>query len=260
MNKLFSYSEWTSINESFNQFEAEMDIITEGIADVISSPVKYTKIKNNAKKYQQALVQKATAETQYVKQKQKISGDAKASAAVKDSYDNQQEKMRDNIEAISGRMDDLASTDVLKNVVKLAKSKSKKTASEIALKTATGAHAEELKKAIATAAASAKAAEQSIKKETSKKEPVKEAPKKEPVKETPKKETPVEDSKKDVDSKIEKLSARIKEAELDKKEVSAELDKARGTENESEVNGRLSEIVTRIEDMKKNLKELEKNK
>ena len=48
------------LSESTKAFEADLDnTLNENIGAALGSPVKFTKIKNNAKKYQQALVQVA---------------------------------------------------------------------------------------------------------------------------------------------------------------------------------------------------------
>ncbi len=62
------------IVKSYNQFIAESNKgVDEGIADIkgiASNPIKYTKIKNNAKKYQQTKVQIALNNVDHAKKTQ----------------------------------------------------------------------------------------------------------------------------------------------------------------------------------------------
>lgn len=170
--KLFSFDEYSSINEGYTSFETEMDTLTEGIVDVIASPVKYTKIKNNAKNYQQALVQKATLDLDLARKKSK-SDSAKETEVYKKAYDTKKSAISDTISSLADRMDDLATTDMLKKVVKLAKHKSKIAAAKTSLKAADGELAKELSATIAKEQKKSSEVEKEIKAATKKSEPTK---------------------------------------------------------------------------------------
>ena len=58
--------------KSFDEF------VNENLKAAIGSPIKYTKIKNNLKKYQQTKVQKALNDVDFEKKKQKSKGDLDA--------------------------------------------------------------------------------------------------------------------------------------------------------------------------------------
>ena len=65
--------------KSFDEF------VNENLKAIIGSPIKYTKIKNNLKKFQQTKVQKALNDVDFEKKKQKSKGelDAKLSGQFK---------------------------------------------------------------------------------------------------------------------------------------------------------------------------------
>ena len=123
------------------------EFVNEGIADVIKSPVKYIKIKNNLKKFQKAKVAQALNDVDFAKRKAKGKGDL--TSAQKEVL-NQANKAKnaalaDTTAAVSQRMKDLATTPILQKVVTVGTTKSRMAANKIALKSATGEEAKQLK-------------------------------------------------------------------------------------------------------------------
>ena len=150
--------------KSYNQFIAEKNNVDEGITDIkgiASNPIKWKKIKNNAKKYQQTKVQVALNNVDYEKKKQASKGemDKKTTDTLKAANNAKNQALKDKASAISQRMKDLASTDALKKVVTIATTKANLAAAETALKAADGEESKQLKiriKKLATTAADAK--------------------------------------------------------------------------------------------------------
>ena len=152
--------------KSYNEFIAESNTknVDEGITDIkgiMSNPIKYKKIKNNAKKYQQTKVQVALNNVDYEKKKQASKGelDKKTSDTLKAANAAKNQALKDKASAISQRMKDLATTDPLKAVVTIATTKSNLAAAETALKAADGEESKQLKiriKKLAGKAADAK--------------------------------------------------------------------------------------------------------
>ena len=148
MSKLKTYSEF----------------INEGLIDAVKNPIKWKKIKNNSKKFQKAKVAQALNGVDFAKRKEK----GKSADLSKDKLEilDQANKakdaaLKDTTSNIGQRMDDLATTPGLKQVVKLAKTKSSMAANQIALKAASGEQAKQLKikaKALAGKAADAQQA------------------------------------------------------------------------------------------------------
>jgi hypothetical protein len=166
MNLLLSPKEYEELQESCKQFEKDLDdVLTEGITDIISSPIKYIKLKNNSKKYQKILVKKALNDVDYAKRKEKGKDDldAKQKEVLTQANKAKNQALSDKASAISGRMSDLATTDILKSVEKLAKSKAKIAAAETTLKAASGEELKKLKIKIADWKGDAKNAEQALK-------------------------------------------------------------------------------------------------
>ena len=139
MKLLLSYESHNLLVESCNTFETELDnVLNEKMGDVLGSPIKYLKIKNNAKKYQKALVNQALNDIDYAKKKAKTKGQrTKEETEVLDQANKAKNSQLGNQATTIGlRMDDLASNDGLKKVATLAKSKAKVAAAEIAIKAA----------------------------------------------------------------------------------------------------------------------------
>jgi len=148
MNLLLSFEQYKVLQESSKQFEKEIDsILTEGFGDVIGSPIKYVKLKNNSKKYQKALLKKALNDVDYAKKLEKGAKDlsAEQKEVLKQANKAKNTALADKAGVISQRMTDLATNDGLKQVEKLAKSKAKIAAAETTLKAATGQEMKSLK-------------------------------------------------------------------------------------------------------------------
>jgi hypothetical protein len=144
--KLLSYEHFKMLNESSQQFEKELDqILNEDIASIITSPVKFVKIKNNAKKYQKALVQQQLNDIDLAKKKAASKEAGKPTDVLNAANKAKNASLRDLATGISDRMDDLATTDILKNISSLAKTKAKVAAAETALKAADETESKELK-------------------------------------------------------------------------------------------------------------------
>ena len=154
--------------KSYNQFIAESNNVDEGITDIkgiMSNPIKYKKIKNNAKKYQQTKVQISLNNLDYEKKKQASKGelDSKTKEALKVANATKNTALKDKASAISQRMKDLATTDPLKKVVTIATTKSNLAAAETALKAADGEESKQLKIRIKKLAGKAADAQQALK-------------------------------------------------------------------------------------------------
>ena len=131
MSKLKTYSEF----------------VNEALIDAIKNPIKWKKIKNNAKKFQKAKVAQALNDVDYAKRKEKGSDTLsdKQKEVLTQANKAKNTALKDTSSDISQRMDDLATTDGLKQVVKLAKTKSNLAANKIVLKAADGEEAKRLK-------------------------------------------------------------------------------------------------------------------
>ena len=123
------------------------EFVNEALIDAVKNPIKWKKIKNNAKKYQKARVAQALNDVDYAKRKEK--GSDTLSAKQKEVLDQankaKNSALADTASNIGQRMADLATTDGLKQVVKLAKTKSSLAANKIVLKAADGEEAKRLK-------------------------------------------------------------------------------------------------------------------
>jgi hypothetical protein len=128
MSKLKTYSEF----------------INESIIDAVKNPIKWKKIKNNAKKFQQAKVAHALNDVDYAK-KLSSSDSKKETDVLKKTNAVKNASLKDMQSNIGTRMDDLATTPGLKQVVKLAKTKSSLAANKIIIKAASGEQAKQLK-------------------------------------------------------------------------------------------------------------------
>jgi chromosome segregation ATPase len=144
MSKLKTYSEF----------------INETLIDAVKNPIKWKKIKNNAKAYQKAKVAQALNDVDFAKKKAKgkVSMTAKQKEVLAQANKAKNAALKDQADAITQRMNDLATTDGLKKVAALAKTKSNLAANKIVLKAADGEEAKQLK--IKQTALSQKAAEQ----------------------------------------------------------------------------------------------------
>ena len=123
------------------------EFVNEGMVDAIKNPIKWKKIKNNAKKFQKAKVAQALNDVDYAKRKAKGAKDlsSEKKEILKQANLAKNSALKDTTSNIGSRMDDLATTPGLKQVVKLAKTKSNLAANQIVLKSATGEEAKQLK-------------------------------------------------------------------------------------------------------------------
>ena len=143
---LLSFENFEMLSESAETFNRELDnILNENIGAALGSPIKFTKIKNNAKKYQQALVQIAINNLDFEKKKAAGNLDKEKVNVLKAANAQKNQALRDKADSISTRMDQLATSPGLKKVASIAKNKSKMAAAETALKTAEGEEAKALK-------------------------------------------------------------------------------------------------------------------
>lgn len=123
------------------------EFINEGMIDAIKSPIKWKKIKNNAKKFQKAKVAQALNDVDYAKRKAKGAKDlsSEKKEVLMQANKAKNSALADTTSNIGARMDDLATSPGLQQVVKLAKTKSNLAANAIVLKSATGEEAKQLK-------------------------------------------------------------------------------------------------------------------
>jgi len=205
--------------KSYNEFIAESSNknVDEGITDIkgiASNPIKWKKIKNNAKKYQQTKVQVALNNVDYEKKKQASKGelDKKTSDTLKAANAAKNQALKDKAGAISQRMKDLATTEPLKKVVTIATTKANLAAAETALKAADGEESKQLKIKIKKLAGKAADAQKDLKDYESEGGEKKEV------------ELPGE---KEAAAKAEKEKLDKEKAEKEKKAVEAEVEKAK---------------------------------
>ncbi len=205
--------------KSYNEFIAESSNknVDEGITDIkgiASNPIKWKKIKNNAKKYQQTKVQVALNNVDYEKKKQASKGelDKKTNDTLKAANAAKNQALKDKAGAISQRMKDLATTDPLKKVVTIATTKANLAAAETALKAADGEESKQLKIKIKKLAGKAADAQKDLKDYESEGGEKKEV------------ELPGE---KEAAAKAEKEKLDKEKAEKEKKAVEAEVEKAK---------------------------------
>jgi len=127
--------------KTYNEF------VNERLIDAIKNPIKWIKIKNNAKKYQKASVAAALNDVDFAKKKEKgrDTMSSKQKEVLTQANKAKNSALDDTTSAIGQRMDDLASTDGLKLVVKLAKTRARVAANKTILKSADGEEAKQLK-------------------------------------------------------------------------------------------------------------------
>ena len=122
------------------------EFLSEGIMDVLKSPIKYVKIKNNAKKLVKAKVAVALNDVNFEKKKQKSTiKDPDKNAVLTKANAAKNSALKDTAKGVSDRMDDLATSPILKKVSSLAKTKAAVAANKTILKSATGEEAKQLK-------------------------------------------------------------------------------------------------------------------
>ena len=161
--------EGLDIHTGFNEYESLLEElvehpsfhnIDEGLGDMLtnikafaSNPIKFTKLKNNLKKYQKALVQQSINNVDFAKKKQASNDDGKDKkrAETLDAANKaKNQALKDTVDAIEARMKDLATSEPLKLYSNLKKNSAKIQAAQIVLKAASGEEAKQLKLKIET--------------------------------------------------------------------------------------------------------------
>lgn len=290
MKQLANFEHFNIIKEAEEKLEKYLDSlykslsINENLGAALGSPVKFTKIKNNAKKYQQALVQKALNNLDYEKKKQAAGGtiDKDKAEVLKAANAAKNQALTDKATAISDRMKDLATSPGLQKVKTLAISKAKVAAAETALKGADAEETKQLKVRIKELNAKAADAERAIKDyektdaDQQRKTPQQEAPKikddakTEPKTEPSKKETAAEAKertrKEGISKQIEKAMTAIQKAEGDlkiaqdeKADLAKDLQAAQGTERENALSSQVAAADKAIKDIQKVISDLKQN-
>jgi len=188
MKELVNFEHFKIIKEAEAKLESYLDSLMEQAINeapaqtqagaLFQNPVKFMKIKNNAKKYQQALVQKALNNVDYEKKKQAAGGevDKDKMEVLKQANAAKNQALSDKASAISDRMTQLATSPGLQAVKSLAVSKAKVAAAETALKAADAEESKQLKVQIAKLNAQAAKAEKTIKDYEKQEEPKAETP------------------------------------------------------------------------------------
>jgi len=191
MKELVNFEHFRIIKEAETRLEAHLDRVVEQAINeaapkpaqtragaLFQNPVKFLKIKNNAKKYQQALVQKALNNVDYEKKIQASGGevDADKKEVLRQANAAKNQALTDKASAISDRMTTLATSPGLQAVKSLAMSKAKVAAAETALKAADAEETKQLKIQIKKLNAQAAKAEQDIKDYEKAEEPKAEEP------------------------------------------------------------------------------------
>jgi len=217
---------------SYNEFVNETKNVKEGITDIkgiMSNPIKYKKIKNNAKKYQKSKVQIALNNLDYEKKKAAGKGEGKGEV-LKAANAAKNAALKDQASAISQRMKDLATTDPLKKVVTLATTKSNLAAAETALKAADAEETKQLKikiKKLSSKAADAQQALKDYEADSKKDEPSNNtSDKTEDDSLSKANDKTAEDSKKTAEEAVEKAKAAydaVKDGEDEKAKLQAEI-------------------------------------
>ena len=123
------------------------EFVNEGIMDVIKAPIKYVKIKNNLKKYQKAKVKQALNDVDFAKRKAKGRDTMtdKQKEVLNQANKAKNAALADTTSAISQRMNDLATSPILKKVVSLGTTKARLAANDVVFKSADGEEKKKLK-------------------------------------------------------------------------------------------------------------------
>ena len=226
--KLYNFNQFSTVyelNESVTKEEKllleEFDnLLEEGIGAKIAAavlyPLKYAKIKTNAKKLIQARVKLATAELQYQKKIKAGKLEKEDKDKLKAAHDLKKETLKDQEAAITQIIDELATTAALKRVASVGKTKARIDANKILLKVADDAENKSLKLKIQQDQKKMNDTLEKIKNEETK--DIKSDKKEEPAKEEkPKTDKPEkkEDTKKDEPEKKEEPKSNIEKIEGD---------------------------------------------
>jgi len=245
--------------KSFDEF------VNENLKAAIGSPIKYTKIKNNLKKYQQTKVQKALNDVDFEKKKQKSKGelDQKTKDTLAAANKAKNQALADKGTAIQDRMKDLATTEPLKKVVTIGTTKAKVAAAETALKAADAEETKQLKVKIAKLNQKAAEETQALKDYASTEKD--ETPEEKPAVQ----DTEVKNDEPEVDPNADKIAKLEKDIEAYNKSIEAERSSMTKAQQELEQANRdkelgrtsdeaVQKINKRIEDSKEDIAELKK--
>ena len=245
--------------KSFDEF------VNENLKAAIGSPIKYTKIKNNLKKFQQTKVQKALNDVDFEKKKQKSKGelDAKTKDTLAAANKAKNQALTDKGAAIQDRMKDLATTEPLKKVVTIGTTKAKVAAAETALKAADAEETKQLKVQIAKLNQKAAKETQALKDYASTEKD--ETPEEKPAVQ----DTEVKNDEPEVDPNEAKIAKLEKDIEAYNKSIEderssmtksmQELDKAKRDKELGRTSDEaVQKINKRIEDSKEDIAELKK--
>ena len=245
--------------KSFDEF------VNENLKAAIGSPIKYTKIKNNLKKYQQTKVQKALNDVDFEKKKQKSKGelDQKTKDTLAAANKAKNQALADKGTAIQDRMKDLATTEPLKKVVTIGTTKAKVAAAETALKAADAEETKQLKVQIAKLNKKAAEETQALKDYASTEKD--ETPEEKPAVQ----DTEVKNDEPEVDPNADKIAKLEKDIEAYNKSIEAERSSMTKAQQELEQANRdkelgrtsdeaVQKINKRIEDSKEDIAELKK--
>ena len=245
--------------KSFDEF------VNENLKAAIGSPIKYTKIKNNLKKFQQTKVQKALNDVDFEKKKQKSKGelDQKTKDTLAAANKAKNQALADKGTAIQDRMKDLATTEPLKKVVTIGTTKAKVAAAETALKAADAEETKQLKVQIAKLNKKAAEETQALKDYASTEKD--ETPEEKPAVQ----DTEVKNDEPEVDPNADKIAKLEKDIEAYNKSIEAErssmtkamqdLDQAKRDKELGRTSDEaVQKINKRIEDSKEDIAELKK--
>ena len=264
------------------------EFLGEGIMDVLKSPIKYVKIKNNAKKLVKAKVAVALNDVNFEKKKQKSTvKDPEKNAVLTKANAAKNDALKDTAKGVIDRMDSLATSPILKKVSSLAKTKAAVAANKTILKSATGEEAKQLKvrqtelnKKATKLAGGIKDFESTAAKKEETKPAVQEMPQDKPktktTEEKPKTKESAADKKKaekkqelgnkigDAMKAITRAKAEGKSEEAEKAKAVEKLNSVKGTEEEGAASKAVAAFATAkksreeaIKTLKDNIKDLQ---
>ena len=259
------------------------EFLGEGIMDVLKSPIKYVKIKNNAKKLVKAKVAVALNDVNFEKKKQKSTiKDPDKNAVLTKANAAKNDALKDTAKGVSDRMDDLATSPILKKVSSLAKTKAAVAANKTILKSATGEEAKQLKvrqtelnKKATKLAGGIKDFESTAAKKEETKPAVQEMPQDKPktktTEEKPKTKESAADKKKaekkqelgnkigDAMKAITRAKAEGKSEEAEKAKAVEKLNSVKGTEEEGAASKAVAAFATAKKSREDAIKKLQDN-
>lgn len=224
-----------------DDFEDSDIVLNENIATVIKSPIKYTKIVNNAKKLKKAKIAITLNDLDYEKKKAKSKiKDPDKNPVLKKANATKNDALKGIISDINTRIDDLATTDALKKVATVVKTKASLAANKVVLKSASGEESKQLKvkqvklnKKLSDAEGKLKDYEKDAKAQQA------------------------EDKKDaDIDKKIERAKSDLQVAKDEKAKLDAKYKEVKGTEAENAAAKALAAQVKVIKDIQAEIEKL----